>query len=1125
MFNIKLISLNGFFILDKNEQEIDIIDEYISSEFFKQMEIIYDVFTVDCDICSNEAEFKNSLISSIKDNDAVVILGGLSNKSKINAKQLVATGLGLDIGQNEEIKEKNKEFCIKQGMEYSDDVDFKSFIPMGSYPFLMESSISDSYVLNLNGKFIIHTSHDENEVKKCLGTKVIPYLLENTQNTASVEEICLTGLSEKQIETFPIKNQKDVSFCMYKVGKEVRGRIVVNKSNVKKSEKYMDKLFDKIEKWANGDYLRKEIKENKKLNNKSFWSKIFPSKNDDNKAKIKKSILMLCAIVFIASMGFIGVHYLKSYINDKKYDNLTNLYKETSDIPQGYPDDYLPEFASLYKANEDIKGYIKVKGTHIDYPVVQKGDNDYYSTKNFNGEKSEYGVPFLDYEVDLINSKNFIIYGNNMKDGQMFSDFVKYKYLSFYKEHPLIQFDNVYEEGTYKIISIFRTTANKKHKDIFNYQNFVSPMNEEETKEFLTEISKRTMINTGVSYDENDRFLTLSTCTYEFDDARFVVVARKVRDGESAVVDTDKATVNKNALMPDMWYELYGGTKPTFDDKEFKKTVDSVLAETSADEEKEDETTKDTDKNNDNVKVNSVKLNQNEGMLYAGVTYKLSAIVYPENAANKKVVWKSDNEEVVKTDQNGKIVAVSEGIANISATSEDGSFSDSCKITVKTDGIKVTGISLDKNSAILKKGQNLSLKATITPTDAKNKNVLWESSDNKVATVDKNGNITAVSVGNAKITARTEDGGKIANFNLTVKADETIANEIVLNKEKLTLNIGDEYNFTAKVYPENATNQKVTYECSNTNIVSVYADGTIKALKEGKVTIKALVKGTDAFAECVVDVVLKEEEKQVEQTISSGDEITVKNQSGERITDTPYNIICQITQGEVGGGFSVEAIKAQAVAAYTYVMYNINKGVVPSVVMAESVTSKIKNAVTDVIGQAVYYNGKYINAVYHAASSGYTTSADKVWGGGSVPYLVPVESTGDEKCKYYGYEKTFSEKDIASRIEDYFDIDPYDYGDAENWFEDIKTDSGGYVDSIKVCGNKITGRKFREGLMSFSICSHAFEVDYNDESFAITTYGYGHGVGMSQYGAQHLASEGYTYDEILKHYYTGTTVK
>ena len=180
-------------------------------------------------------------------------------------------------------------------------------------------------------------------------------------------------------------------------------------------------------------------------------------------------------------------------------------------------------------------GWISIDGTDLDYPVVQTTDNTTYYRTNFEGEYSEHAVPFVDAAVDLSKpSTNTIIYGHNIRtDGQMFNILKGYTSLEYYQQHPVIQFDSVYREGKYKIVSIFYTNTLAEHGEI-----------------------------TGVDVLPSDELLTLSTCTYEFHEARFVIVARKVRDGESETVDTSQATMNPSPLYPDIWYQLFGGTKP-----------------------------------------------------------------------------------------------------------------------------------------------------------------------------------------------------------------------------------------------------------------------------------------------------------------------------------------------------------------------------------------------------------------------------------------------------------------------------------------------------------------------------------------------------------------------------------
>lgn len=246
--------------------------------------------------------------------------------------------------------------------------------------------------------------------------------------------------------------------------------------------------------------------------------------------------------------------------------------------------------------------------------------------------------------------------------------------------------------------------------------------------------------------------------------------------------------------------------------------------------------------------------------------------------------------------------------------------------------------------------------------------------------------------------------------------------------------------------------------------------------------------------------------------------------NGKTIKGSAQNIVGRVVEAEMGASFREEALKAQAVAAYTYIRYNNQKGTIPSLPAKSSVSAKVEDAVEQVIGEALYYQGEYINATYCASNAGNSVDSENVWGG-YLPYLRSVESPGDTTLKAYGAVKRFSEEEIAQYIEDNLDVDPYDYSDPDEWFEDEEYINGRYVDSIRVCGRRFSGREVREELMEFALPSAAFEVEYDDGEFIFTTYGYGHGVGMSQQGADYFAQRGWDYEEILTHYYTGVTLK
>ena len=148
----------------------------------------------------------------------------------------------------------------------------------------------------------------------------------------------------------------------------------------------------------------------------------------------------------------------------------------------------------------------------------------------------------------------------------------------------------------------------------------------------------------------------------------------------------------------------------------------------------------------------------------------LTATVNPENASNKNVTWSSSDPSVVSV-VNGYIVALKTGRATITVKTEDGGKTATCEVTVNTKTVPVTSVSLDKTSVELIEGDVITLTATINPSNASNKNVTWSSSNPSVATV-SNGKVTALKVGNATITVKTEDGDRIATCEVTVAEKE-----------------------------------------------------------------------------------------------------------------------------------------------------------------------------------------------------------------------------------------------------------------------------------------------------------------------------------------------------------------
>lgn len=256
---------------------------------------------------------------------------------------------------------------------------------------------------------------------------------------------------------------------------------------------------------------------------------------------------------------------------------------------------------------------------------------------------------------------------------------------------------------------------------------------------------------------------------------------------------------------------------------------------------------------------------------------------------------------------------------------------------------------------------------------------------------------------------------------------------------------------------------------------------------------------------------------------SNGNEVFTAKYGGSVHTDDAFDLVCRIVNNEISASFSDEAIRAQAVAAYSYVKYHNVNGLTPTVLVKSDPPQRIVDLVSSVWGKCCYYNGKVAQTVYMASSSGYTASSVNVWGG-SVPYLVSVECPFDaDGDPNYGKQTKFSESEIRSSLERYLGITLSD--NPENWLTVTGHIDGNYVSTVDVDGQAtITGRKLRESVLSYNLKSASFDISYSDGYFIFTTYGWGHGVGMSQNGANYLAKLGYTYDQILKYYYTGIDV-
>jgi len=258
------------------------------------------------------------------------------------------------------------------------------------------------------------------------------------------------------------------------------------------------------------------------------------------------------------------------------------------------------------------------------------------------------------------------------------------------------------------------------------------------------------------------------------------------------------------------------------------------------------------------VAVTGVTLNKETVTIKEEETETLVATVMPEDATNQNVIW-SSNDNTVATVASGVITGVSEGTATITVTTQDGSFTDTCVVTVEEKvvtptTVAVTGVTLDKQTLTLKEGITQTLVPTIQPADATNQNVIWSSSAENVATV-ANGVVTGVSVGTATITVKTQDGNFTATCIVTVeKSGNVKVTGIELDKKELKMQVGEKTNLVATIKPLNATNKEVLWTSSDENVATISEKGIIEALKVGTTTIIVATKDGNHKATCQITV-------------------------------------------------------------------------------------------------------------------------------------------------------------------------------------------------------------------------------------------------------------------------------
>ena len=248
------------------------------------------------------------------------------------------------------------------------------------------------------------------------------------------------------------------------------------------------------------------------------------------------------------------------------------------------------------------------------------------------------------------------------------------------------------------------------------------------------------------------------------------------------------------------------------------------------------------------VKVKGVDLDQKDITINVGNTIALKANINPNVASDKTVEWTSSDTSVATVDKDGVVRGVKTGSTTITAKTNDGGFEASCTVNVIN---AVKGITVSDTRIALYPNKTKQLKASVTPVDADNPNVVWESNDDEVATVSETGLVTAKMPGTATITVKSVDGEYTATCTVTVGKH---VSSIILSDTELTMPAGTTETLYATVMPLSAFNKTVTWVSTNPKVAAVDEDGNVKAVKAGTTTIIAYCEDGDVTASCIVTV-------------------------------------------------------------------------------------------------------------------------------------------------------------------------------------------------------------------------------------------------------------------------------
>lgn len=372
------------------------------------------------------------------------------------------------------------------------------------------------------------------------------------------------------------------------------------------------------------EYMNEPAKKKKKTIGQRVRG-LFPQKGDGVLEVLRKIVFLGACTAVLVCGGIVLNYYIDTIGTQNGYDDIEKIYNDEKDVrvEESEPEEEIeiwnmfPWAEKLSKQNSDLMAFITIPSNLDDeeessdedaedvlaYPVVQGEDLDKYMHLSFTGEEARAGTLFFDNRIhfdDVVdgklveeNSDNLVIYGHNMKTGDMFGALQKYKdYDSFYSEHPIINLDSRYEHYQFKIFSVFIADVSDQSETSYDCWNKFDFDDEEDFYSFVDEAKRRTIRTNDVDVRYGDMLLTLSTCHSIFGQdgpGRLIVMARQVREGEDLLEGTQNSTKNTNIKWPSLYYKWNSNEK--YDEEnfvsyeEFNKEKDKAEKSTGTEEE------------------------------------------------------------------------------------------------------------------------------------------------------------------------------------------------------------------------------------------------------------------------------------------------------------------------------------------------------------------------------------------------------------------------------------------------------------------------------------------------------------------------------------------------------------